>query len=139
MIMSEQGGSMDSRRIVYKETAFVAVGELVLSAAMVGAFAALGYFKANVLWGALVGCTAVIINYFFMAVTVSLAADRAEQGNAKQAQGMIQLSSVTRLLLLGVILVAAIKLGANVVALVLPLAFERPILMLSEFFRKKGD
>lgn len=128
---------MDSRRIVYKETAIVAVGELILSAVMVGVFAALGYFKLNVLWGALAGCLVMSANYFFMAVTVSLAADRAEQGDPKRAQTMIQLSGVVRLVIMGVVLVAAIKLGANVIALVLPLAFARPILLLAEFFRKK--
>lgn len=130
---------MDSRRIVYRETAIIAVGEIVLSAAMVGVFAALGFFKMNVLWGALAGCLTMIVNYFFMAVTVSLAADRAEQGQVQQAQKMVQLSSVVRLVLIGVAMAIGIKLGANVIALVLPLAFARPILMLAEFFRKKGD
>lgn len=130
---------MDSQKIVYKETAIIAVGELVLSAITVSVFAALGFFKMNVLWGALTGCLVMIVNYFFMAVTVSLAADRAEQGNTKGAQAMIQLSGVVRLVVMGIALVVAIKLGANVIALVLPLAFVRPILMLAEFFRKKGD
>lgn len=130
---------MDSRKIVYRETALIAVGEVILSVLMVGVFAALGYFKMNVLWGALSGCGVMIANYFFMAVTVSLASDRAEQGNVQQAQKMIQLSSMVRLVLMGVVLVVAIKLGANVLALLLPLLFARPILMLAEFFRKKGD
>lgn len=130
---------MDSRKIVYKETAIVAVGELVLSAAMVGVFTALGYFKMNVLWGALTGCLVMIANYFFMAVTVSLAADRAQQGNPKGGQAMIQLSGIVRLIVMAAALVLAIRLGANVIALVLPLAFARPILLLAEFFRKKGD
>lgn len=130
---------MDSRKIVFRETAIVAAGELVLSAVMVGIFAALGYFEMNVLWGAVTGCFVMIANYFFMAVTVSLAADRAEQGNPKGAQAMIQLSGVVRLIIMGVALVIGIKLGANVIALVLPLAFARPILLLAEFFRKKGD
>ena len=130
---------MDSRKIVYKETAVVAVGELVLSAAMVGVFAALGFYKMNVLWGALTGALVMIANYFLMAVTVSLAADRASRGDAKSAKSMVQLSGVVRLVLMGVAMVAAIKLGANVIALVLPLAFVRPILLLAEFFRKKGD
>jgi len=130
---------MDSRKIVYKETAIIAVGELILSAAMVLVFAALGYFKMNVLWGALTGCLVMTANYFFMAVTVSLAADRAENGNPKGAQTMIQLSGIVRLIVMGIALVVAIKLGANVIALVLPLAFVRPILLLAEFFRKKGD
>lgn len=130
---------MESRKIVYRETAVIAVGEVILSAAMVGVFAALGYFKMNVLWGALTGCAIMIANYFFMAVTVSLAADRAEKGDVQQAKKMVQLSSVVRLVLMGVALVVCIKLGVNVLALLLPLVFARPILMLSEFFRKKGD
>lgn len=130
---------MDSRKIVYRETAIIAVGELILSAMTVGVFAALGFFKMNVLWGALTGCLVMIVNYFFMAVTVSLAADRAQQGNPKGGQALIQLSGIVRLVVMGVALVVAIKLGANVIALVLPLAFVRPILLLAEFFRKKGD
>ena len=130
---------MDSRKIVFKETAILAIGEVILSGAMVGIFALLGYFQMNVLWGAAVGCAVIILNYFFMAVTVSLAADRAQQGDPKAGQNMIQLSSMVRLLLMGGALFLGIKLGGNVLAMVLPLAFQRPILMLAEFFRKKGD
>lgn len=130
---------MDSRKIVFKETAIIAVGELVCSGIMVGVFAALGYFRWNVLWGALAGSAVMIANYFFMAVTVSLAADRAERGEVEQAKKMVQTSSVFRLLAMGLVLFLGIKLGANVISLVLPLAFARPILMLAEFFRKKGD
>lgn len=130
---------MDSRKIVFKETAIVAVGELICSAIMVGIFAALGYFQMNVLWSALAGSLIMIANYFFMAVTVSLAADRAQQGQVQQGQKMIQLSSTVRLLTMAVALFVGIRLGGNVIALVLPLAFARPILMLAEFFRKKGD
>lgn len=130
---------MDSRKIVFRETGIIAVGEVILSAVMVAVFAALGYFQMNVLWGALAGCLVMIANYFFMAVTVSLAADRAERGEVKQAQNMIQLSSTVRLVLVGAAAALCIKLGANVIAALLPLVFARPILMLAEFFRKKGD
>ena len=130
---------MDSRRIVFKETAIIAIGELILSGIMVGIFAALNRFQWNVLWGALAGSAVMIANYFFMAVTISLAADRAQQGDVEQAKKMVQLSSVGRLIAMGLVLFLGIRLGANVIALVLPLAFARPILMLAEFFRKKGD
>ena len=130
---------MDSRKIVFKETAIIAVGELVCSGIMVGVFAALNLFQWNVLWGALAGSAVMIANYFFMAVTVSLAADRAERGEVEQAKKMVQTSSVFRLLAMGLVLFLGIKLGANVIALVLPLAFARPILMLAECFRQKGD
>ena len=130
---------MDSRKIVFRETGIIAVGEILLSAVMVAVFAALGYFEMNVLWGALAGCLVMITNYFFMAVTVSLAADRAERGDVKQGQNMIQLSSTVRLVLVGAAMALLIKLGANIIAVLLPLVFARPILMLAEFFRKKGD
>ena len=130
---------MDSRKIVYKETAVIAIGEVVLSAVMVGVFAGLGYFQWNVLWGALVGCLAMIGNHFFLAVTVSLAADRAQAGDPKGAERSIQLSGIVRLVAVGAAIVIAIKMGCNALAAILPLAFARPILMLAEFFRKKGD
>lgn len=130
---------MDSKKIVFRETAIVAVGEVICCAVMVGVFAALGYFRMNVLWGALAGAGVMIANYFFMAVTVSLAADRAQEGQTQQAKKMVRASSVVRLVLMAVVLVAGIKLGANVIALALPLVFVRPILMVAEFFRKKGD
>ena len=130
---------MDSRKVVMRETAAMAVGEILLSAAMVGVFAALGYFKMNVLWGALLGCLVMIVNHLFLAITVTMATDRAAKGNVQQAQKMIQLSSSTRLVLLGVVLVVCLKLGANPLALLLPLLFARPILMLWELFGKKED
>lgn len=130
---------MDSRKKVMEETALVTLGVLLCSCVMMGVFAALGYFRMQVLWGALAGSAVTVLNYFFMAVSVSLAADRAEKGDVQQAKKMVQLSSTVRLVCMGVILLAGIKLGADVVALVLPLLFMRPILMLMEFFRKKGD
>lgn len=117
----------------------IGIGELICSGIMVGVFAALGKFSLAVLLSALAGSVIMTANYFFMAVTVSLAADKAEKGEVEQGKKMISLSSTVRLILLGILLFAGIKLGGNVIALVLPLVFARPILMLSEFFRKKGD
>ena len=130
---------MDPKKIVFRETGIVAIGELVCSALMVGVFAALGYFSMAVLWGALVGTVVMTGNYFFMAVTVSVAADRAADGQVDSAKKAVQLSSTVRLLCMAGALVLAIKLGTNPIATVLPLAFARPILLLAEFFRKKGD
>ena len=130
---------MDSRKLVLIETGIVAIGELMCSGIMVGIFATLGYFQMSVLWSALGGCFIMVVNYFFMAITVSLAADRAESGQVQQAQKMVQLSSTVRLVLMGVALFIGVKMGANVIAPALPLVFLRPILMITEFFRKKGD
>lgn len=130
---------MNNRKTVLKNTGIVALGVLLLAGVMVAVFAAFGRFSQNVLFSALAGSAVIILNYFFMAVTVTLAADRAEAGAAEQAKKMVQLSSLARLVCMGIVLFAGIKLGANVVALVLPLVFLRPVLMLAEFFGKKAD
>lgn len=130
---------MDSRKIVYKETAIVAVGELIGTALMIAVYAALGKFSGRVLWSAGAGCGVMIANYFVMAITVSIATDRAGAGNPNGAKKLVQLSGVARLFLMAGVLGLGILLGAEVVALVVPLLFVRPTLFLAEFFRKKGD
>ena len=130
---------MDSRKIVLRETAAIAVGELVCSALMLCVYAALGCFKLVVLWSALGGCGIMTLNHFFMSVTVCLAADRAERGEVDAAKKSVQLSSTVRLVCMGLALFIGIRLGAEVIALVLPLALARPILMVTELFGKKGE
>ena len=46
---------MDSRKIVYRETAVVAAGVAICSAIMFGVYALMGKFDMSVLWGGLVG------------------------------------------------------------------------------------
>lgn len=130
---------MEARGHVLRETLYMTLGELAGTALTVAVFWALGYFQMNVLWGALAGALVTVGNFFFMAVTVDLAADRAQRGDVKQAQSMVRLSSTVRLVVMGLVLFLCIKLGANVVALLVPLLLERPIVMLCEFFRKKVD
>lgn len=129
----------ESRKIVLKETAIVAVGELICCAVMVGVFALLGRFDLKVLWGALLGGTLTVGNFFFMAVGTSLAADKAQEQNVSGGKNVIRSSMLLRYLVLAVLLFACAKSGiCNVLALALPLAFVRPVLMFGEFFRKKG-
>ena len=120
---------------IIPETIAVAVGEIFLSAAVVGVFAVLGYFEMNVLWGALAGCLVTIANYLCMAITVGAAAEKAARGQVQQAQKMIQVSSSVRLAVMGVVLVVCLKLNADPFTLLLPLLFARPILSLWELFR----
>lgn len=81
-----------------------------------------------------------ICNFFFMAVGTSLAADRAERQNVKGGTVLVRLSFLLRYLVLFLILIAAAKSKLfHLLALVLPLIFVHPILMLGEFFRKSRD
>ncbi len=129
----------ESRKIVLRETAIMAIGEAVCCGLMVGIFALLGYFDFKVLWGALIGGILTVLNFFIMAIGTALAGDKAQEENVSAGKNIIKSSMALRYVVLFAVLFAFAKSGlCNVLALVLPLAFVRPILMIGEFFRKKG-
>ena len=131
---------MDSRKIVFKETSVVAIGQAICCAAMVGIFALLDKYNSSVLIGAIAGCVIATLNFFFMAVAVSLAADKAEAQNVKGGEALVRISYFVRMIVLFVVLYALVKSGVcNVITAVLPLVFTRPILTIGEFFRKSGE
>ncbi len=131
---------MESRRIVFQETAIVALGQLICIGAMFGIFALLGRLDRPAVFGGLLGGVLAIGNFLFMAIGASLAADRAQAQNVKGGQVLLRISFLLRYGLLFVALFAAAKSGGcNLIALVLPLVFVRPILTVAEFFRKKGE
>lgn len=131
---------MDTRKFVLKETAIIALGQAICVAVMIGVFALLGYFDRSVLIGGIAGGILATLNFLFMAIGASLAADKAQEQNVKGGQALIQASYMVRLVVLFIILFALVKSGlCNVITAVLPLAFTRPILTIAEFFRKSGE
>lgn len=131
---------MDPRKIVFQETAIVAVGEVICTAAMIGIFALMGYFNTGVVLGAIVGMVLAIGNFLFMAIGASLAADKAQVQDVKGGQSLLQMSMLLRYAVLFIVLFACGRSGMfNLIALVLPLVFVRPTLTIAEFFRKPGE
>lgn len=131
---------MESRKIVFQETLTVAMGVALCAAVMVGIFALLGYFDMNVVWGAVAGSLIAICNFFAMAMTTTLAAEKAVNQDVKGGQALVQMSYIGRMAVLLVVLVLCAKSGwFNLIALVIPLVFVRPVLTVAEFFKKKGD
>lgn len=132
---------MDPRKLVLKQTAVVLAGEILCVAAMIGVFALLGQFDKAVVFGGIVGGLVAVLNFFFMAIAVNIAADKAVQQNVKGGQATVKSSYMLRLVCMFAILFAFAKSGyCNVIAMVLPLAFVRPTLTVVEFFRRKsGD
>ena len=131
---------MDSRKELLRQTLNVALGVALCAALMVGVFALLGYFDMNVVWGAAAGSLIAIGNFFVMGMTTTMAAEKAANQDVKGGQALIQMSYIGRMALLLVILVVCGKSGLfNLIALVLPLIFVRPVLTVAEFFQKKGD
>ena len=131
---------MNSRRFIITESALVLLGVSLCSAAMVGIFALLGKLSSAVLLGALVGTITATLKFFFMAVIVMMAADKAEKQNVKGGEALIRGSYPVRMAVLFLVLFAFARSGlCNPIALVLPLVFVRPTITITEFFRKSGE
>ena len=129
----------ESRRYVLKETIVMLLGQTVCVGIMFVVYALLQKFAVSVLLGGIAGALLATGNFFFMAVTATLAADRAQQQDVEGGQKMMKSSYPIRILVLAGILILCAKSGYfDLIALVLPLLFVRPILTVTEFFRKKG-
>lgn len=129
---------MESRKFVIRKTLLILLGQAVCAAIMLGIFYLLGRFDRSVVLGGIFGGLIATANFFFMAVGATLAADKAEKQDVKGGQATIQASYIGRLVMMALILFALVKSGlCDVFAVVLPLVFTRPILTLSEFFRKE--
>ena len=131
---------MDSRKFVLQKAGVIALGQVVCVAAMIGVFALLGQFDMTVLWGGIVGGVMATLNFLFMAIGAMMAADKAMEDNVTAGTATVRMSYILRLAVLAIVLFAFAKSGiCNVVALVVPLVFTRPILTITEFFRKPGE
>lgn len=131
---------MDYRKIVFKETAVILIGEAICVAVMLLVCWLMNWFDAQVVLGGIIGGLLAVINFFFMAVGTSVAADKAENQDVSGGKKLLQMSMTLRYILLFVFLVAFTRSGiCNPVAMVLPIFFVRPIISFGEFFRKKGD
>ena len=129
----------ESRKIVWTQTAKIAIGEAVCLALMYGVYALLQRLALPVILGGLVGTVLAIGNFFFMAVIATLAADKAEAQDVEGGQKLMKSSYPIRILVLAAVLILCARSEwFDVLTLVLPLLFVRPILMISEFFAKKG-
>ena len=129
----------ESRKLVLKETALIAIGEVISVALMCGVYGLLGKFNVSVVFGGLIGLLVATGNFFSLAVVATLAADKAEAGDPASGQKLMKSSYPIRLLVMAGVLILCAKSGVfDVIALVLPLLFVRPILTIAEFFRKKG-
>lgn len=129
----------ESRKFVLKQTLLVLLGVLICSVLMCIVYALLGKFDLSVVLGGLAGTVLATGNFFFMAMIATLAADKAENQDVEGGKKLVKSSYPIRILVLAAVLILCAKSGYfDVLALVLPLVFVRPILTILEFFKKKG-
>lgn len=130
---------MDSHKSIWKDLMPIVAGQALCTAVMIGIFALLGYYDQTVLLGGLFGSLIAIANFFFMTVFVDLASQKAEAQDVAGGQKLIQFSYMGRMAFILVALILLAKSGlCNVLALAIPLVFNRPILTVYELIRKKG-
>ena len=123
-----------------KETGIVALGQAICVGLMIGIFALLGKFDTSVWLGGIAGGILAVANFFFMAISATVASEKAVNQDVKGGQLTMRLSYIVRLAVIFVILFALVKSGVcHVITAVLPLAFTRPVLFVAEFFRKSGE
>ncbi len=129
----------ESRKIVWKQTARIAMGQVVCVALMLGVYALLHKLNLSVILGGLVGTVLAVGNFFFMAVIATLAADKAQAQDVEGGQKLMKGAYPARILVLAAVLVLCASSGYfDILALALPLLFVRPIIMVWEFMGKKG-
>ena len=129
----------ESRKIVWKQTAAIAIGEVVGIGVMFGVYALLHKLALPVILGGVVGALLAIGNFFFMAVVATIAADKAQSQDVEGGVKLMKSAYPIRLLVLaGVLFACAYSKYFDVLALALPLLFVRPVILLQEFFTKRG-
>lgn len=130
----------ESRKIVWRQTARIAIGEAVCLGVMFGVYALLHKLGIAVISAGLIGGVLAVANFFFMAVAATLAADKAQQQDIEGGQKLMKSAYPIRIFALAAILIACAASGYfDVPALLLPLLFVRPVIMLWEFIGKKGE
>lgn len=130
---------MESRKLIWKETAAVAAGVCIGTGLMLIIFVLAGYFDITVLLGGIMGAFLAIANFFLMSYFAVKAADKAQNQDVAGGQKLVQLSYMGRMAGLLIALVLCAKSGwFHVLALAIPLVFPRPALTLAEIILKKG-
>ena len=129
----------ESRKIALQQTLQIAIGEVVCLGIMYGVYALLHRLAWPVVLGGLIGGVLAVANFFAMAVVATLAADKAETQDVEGGQKLMKSAYPIRILVLAGVLIACAASGYfDVLALLLPLLFIRPVIMILGFFGKKG-
>ena len=68
----------------------IAVGEAICVGLMLAIYCLLGRFTVKVLIGGLLGGSLAVLNFLFLSIAVTRAADRALQGEAAKATASVQ-------------------------------------------------
>ena len=121
-------------KTVVKETHWVSAWMLVFSVIMQAVFAFCGIWSYKVLLGNLLGVIVMILNFFFMGITVQQALVKDEA----DAKKLMKLSQSLRTLFIFVCVVAGVMLPCfSTIATIVPLFFPRIAIALRPLVKNK--
>lgn len=121
-------------KTVVKETLWVSAWMLVFSVIMQAVFAFCGIWSYKVLLGNLLGVIVMILNFFFMGITVQQALVKDEA----DAKKLMKLSQSLRTLFIFVCVVAGVMLPCfSTIATIVPLFFPRIAVALRPLVKNK--
>ena len=119
---------------VLKETKYIALWVVILSAVMQAVFLVIGKWDITVLSGNVLGALAAVGNFLLMGITVQNALDKDKD----DAKTLIKLSQTLRMFMLfGIALVGYLVPGFNIIAVVLPYVFPRIAITIRGFLIKE--
>lgn len=129
---------MSDKSGIIKETLKFAAFEAIVSGLTFAVCFLIKGFALNALIGVLVGFAVSILNVYLMFSALLMISYEAE--NPQKAANKNKALSMGRMVLIGVILVVAMLTKfCNVIMLVIPILFTKPVLMLQQFIGKKGE
>ena len=124
-------------RLTLRAQAPVFISQILLCGAMVGVYAIIGKMTMNVVFGAILGAAASLLNYLVMIVSLLRA---AKSESPEKAQLKARGNYMLRMLVLIVGLVLALKFGPfDPLATLLPLILMRIALFVGSLLIRKGE
>lgn len=131
---------LESRKVVLKQSALFFVGELMGAAVMFGVYALLQRLNFSVVLGGTLGVIIAALNFFFMALYATIAADKAINQDVAGGQRVMRISQLVRyILMFGALVVIGVSKKCDLIATVIPLLLFRPIVSVIAFFGKSGE
>lgn len=123
-------------KTVIKETVYITVWEVIFSFIMQAVFILSGNWNYTVLLGNLLGALIMILNFFFMGITVQ----KAVSADEIEAKKLMKLSQSLRTLFIFVAVVIGVVLPCfSTLATIIPLFFPRVAIALRPLWKDKHD
>lgn len=121
---------------IKKETGYIALTVLILSALMEAVYLVIGRWDLTVLFGNLLGAAAGILNFFLMGLGLQSSLNKDEKG----AKATISFSYTMRFVLIGLVLLLAVLLDIfSTIPAVLGLLFPGAGVFLKSFLLKRNE